>query len=165
MQNDRPEPFKYLSKSAEATRRIGMQLGKMLQTGDIVCLQGDLGAGKTTFVQGVAQGWGTLDPVSSPTFILVNTYHRTNGNLMFHLDTYRLESVPEAEELDLESMLTEGLLLIEWPERLGPLISNERLWIEFAHMQDEQRQMKFMPSGQRYEKLMDELIPFINGVN
>ena len=90
-----------------------MRLGGELNTGDVICLQGDLGAGKTTFVQGLAQGWGSIDLASSPTFILVNEYRRANGSLIFHLDAYRLESTPEAEELDLDSMLAEGLLIIE----------------------------------------------------
>src|SRR5215213_1503208 len=66
----------YFSRSPEQTRRIGMRLGGALQAGDVICLQGDLGAGKTTFVQGIAQGWRSLDAVSSPTFIIVNVYRR-----------------------------------------------------------------------------------------
>jgi len=73
---------------------------------------------KTTFVQGVAHGWGSLDSVSSPTFIIVNDYHRGDEAHLFHMDAYRLDSTPEAEELDLEAMLAQGPLLIEWPERI-----------------------------------------------
>src|SRR6186997_228013 len=90
------------SRSPEQTRRIGMRLGGALQAGDVICLQGDLGAGKTTFVQGIAQGWGSLDAVSSPTFIIVNVYRNDDQNQLFHLDAYRLESTLEAEELDLQ---------------------------------------------------------------
>ena len=82
------------SHSPEQTRRVGMRLGALLQPGDLVCLQGELGAGKTTLVQGVAQGWGSLDPVSSPTFVLVNLYRRPEGSELFHLDAYRLDSAP-----------------------------------------------------------------------
>ena len=114
--------IEFFSRSPEQTRRIGMRLGGELKAGDVICLQGDLGAGKTPFVQGLAQGWGTQDSVSSPTFMLVNLYRRANGGQFFHLDAYRLDSVPEAEELDLDSMLAEGALIIEWPERLGNLI-------------------------------------------
>ena len=70
--------LEFFSKSPEQTRRIGMRLGSVLKKGDVLCLQGDLGAGKTTFVQGIAQGWGSLDSVSSPTFIIVNMYRRTD---------------------------------------------------------------------------------------
>jgi len=69
-----PNSMEFISRSAEQTRRVGMRLGTLLQTGDVICLIGDLGSGKTTFVQGLASGWGSLDPVSSPTFVLVNVY-------------------------------------------------------------------------------------------
>jgi tRNA threonylcarbamoyladenosine biosynthesis protein TsaE len=147
--------LEFFSKSPEQTRRIGMRLGSALKKGDVLCLQGELGAGKTTFVQGIAQGWGSLDSVSSPTFIIVNVYRRTDGAQLFHLDTYRLESQPEAEELDIDSMLSEGILIVEWPERLGNLIPEERLWIKLDHIADEQRQMLFNAKGQRYEDLLD----------
>jgi len=147
--------IEFLSRSPEQTRRIGMRLGAEIKTGDVICLQGNLGAGKTTFVQGLAQGWGSLDSVSSPTFILVNVYRRANGNQLFHLDTYRLESIPEAEELDLDSMLAEGALIIEWPERLGALIPKDRLWINLDHIEDEQRQMRFHAKGSRNDELLD----------
>ncbi len=143
-----------ISKSPQQTRGMGLRLGSALRAGDVICLQGDLGAGKTTFVQGLAQGWSSLDSVSSPTFILVNVYRRMDGAQLFHLDTYRLESVPEAEQLDLESMLAQGALIIEWPERLGNLIPEERLWINLEHVDEEQRQMRFHSHGARYDELL-----------
>src|SRR5512144_72635 len=103
----------FFSRSPEQTRRIGMRLGSALQAGDIICLQGDLGAGKTTFVQGIAQGWGSTDAVSSPTFILVNMYRRADQVQLFHMDAYRLDSTPEAAELDLDTMLADSALIIE----------------------------------------------------
>lgn len=147
--------LEFFSRSPEQTRRIGMRLGGSLKKGDVVCLQGELGAGKTTFVQGLAQGWGSLDSVSSPTFILVNQYRRADGEKLFHLDAYRLDSVPEAEELDLDSMLAEGALLIEWPERLGNLIPAENLWINLDHIADEHRQMNFKANGKHFDDLLD----------
>ncbi len=94
----------YFSRSPEQTRRMGMRLGALLDRGDIVCLSGDLGAGKTTLVQGIAKGWGSLDAVSSPTFILVNVYRRLDGSTLAHLDAYRMQSALEAEDLDLEPL-------------------------------------------------------------
>ena len=157
-------PLKFISNSPGQTRDTGMRLGSLLNTGDVICLQGNLGAGKTTFVQGLAQGWGSLDPVSSPTFILVNIYRRTDGAQLFHLDAYRLESVPEAEELDLDSMLIQGPLLIEWPERLGGLIPDERLWINLDHKGDDCRKMCFNTQGARYDDLLDEIRRSMLGV-
>lgn len=149
--------LEFFSRSPEQTRRIGMRLGSALKPGDMICLQGDLGAGKTTFVQGVAQGWGSLDSVSSPTFILVNIYRRADAGRLFHLDAYRVDSVPEAEELDLDTMLAEGPLLVEWAERLETLIPAERIWIKLTHVAEEQRQMLFKAHGTRYDALLDEL--------
>jgi len=145
----------FFSRSSEQTRRIGMRLGGALQLGDVICLQGDLGAGKTTFVQGVAQGWGSLDSVSSPTFILVNVYRRADQSQLFHMDAYRLDSTPEAEELDLDSMLTQGALLVEWPERIDGLVPDENLWVKLEHVDEEEREMKFKASGKRYDKLLE----------
>lgn len=145
----------FLSRSPGQTRHIGMYLGKALQPGDVICLQGDLGAGKTTFVQGVAQGWGSQDAVSSPTFIIVNVYRGAGQNRLFHLDAYRLDSVLEAEELDLSSMLAQGPLLVEWPERMESLIPGEHLWIRLDHVDQEEREMKFVSHGKRYDDLLD----------
>ena len=149
------------SRNPEQTRRIGERLGGALQTGDILCLQGDLGAGKTTLVQGIAQGWGSLDSVSSPTFILVNAYRRadekkdgTTPPLLFHMDAYRLDSASEAEELDLDSMLAEGALIVEWPERMPELIPAENLWLTIEHTGETERELKFAASGKRYEELL-----------
>jgi len=145
----------FFSRSPEQTRRLGMRLGGALQVGDVICLQGDLGAGKTTFVQGVAQGWGSLDSVSSPTFILVNVYRRGDEARLFHMDSYRLDSTLEAEELDLDSMLTQGPLLIEWPERINGLVPSERLWIRLEHVDEEEREMNFKATGKRYDDLLE----------
>ena len=145
----------FFSRSPEQTRRIGMRLGGALQAGDVICLQGDLGAGKTTFVQGVAHGWGSLDSVSSPTFIIVNMYRRGDEASLFHMDAYRLNSTLEAEELDLDSMLAQGPLVIEWPERIDGLVPHERLWVNFEHIDEEEREMKFKSSGKRYDDLLE----------
>lgn len=134
-----------------------MRLGSALQPGDVIALQGDLGAGKTTFVQGIAQGWGSLDSVSSPTFIIVNVYRRGDEARLFHMDAYRLDSTPEAEELDLEAMLSQGPLLIEWPERMDGLVPQERLWIHLEHIAEEEREMKFFASGSRYADLLNSI--------
>jgi len=143
------------SRSPEQTRRIGMRLGGALQPGDVICLQGDLGAGKTTFVQGIAHGWGSLDPVSSPTFIIVNVYRRADEAHLFHMDAYRLDSTPEAEELDLDAMLAQGPLIIEWPERMDGLVPPEHLWVQREHLAEEEREMRFHASGERYDKLLE----------
>ncbi len=74
--------LEYFSRSAEQTRRLGMRLGTLLKTGQGVYLSGELGSGKTTLVQGIAQGWGSIDHVTSPTFVLINEYHRPDGETL-----------------------------------------------------------------------------------
>jgi len=149
--------FEFFSRSPEQTRRVGMRLGTLLQPGDIICLQGELGAGKTTFVQGASQGCGSLDEVSSPTFVLVNVYRRADGSQLSHLDAYRIESLGEAEELDLDALLASGALFIEWPERIEPILPRERMWAFLEYETEEHRALRFEAQGARYEALLDEL--------
>ena len=134
-----------------------MRLGGLLQASDLICLQGDLGAGKTTLVQGLAQGWGSLDAVSSPTFVLVNEYRRPDACQLFHMDAYRIESAPEAAELDLDAMLARGALIVEWAERVMSVLPNERLWVNLEYQAEEQRQMGFRAKGAHYDQLLAEL--------
>ncbi|MBT7074492.1 MAG: tRNA (adenosine(37)-N6)-threonylcarbamoyltransferase complex ATPase subunit type 1 TsaE [Anaerolineae bacterium] len=147
----------FISRSPEQSRRMGMRLGAMLKLGDILCLQGDLGAGKTTFVQGLAQGWGSLDPVSSPTFIIVNLYRRADQSQLFHLDTYRLESASEAEMLDLDEMLATGSLVIEWPERIENILPKERLWLNLEYIDEERRRLQFSATSEYYQDMINQL--------
>jgi len=149
--------FEFISRSPDQTRRIGMRLGELLLPSDIVCLTGDLGAGKTTLVQGIARGWGTSDNVTSPTFVLVNNYRRPDGVAMNHLDAYRLKDALEAEDLDLERMITDGPLLVEWAERIKPALPEECLSVSMSWVSDEHRRMVFGFIGERYRKVLDQL--------
>lgn len=146
----------FTSRSADQTRRLGMRLGGLLHTGDVIALSGDLGSGKTTFIQGVAKGWGSTDAVSSPTFVLVNQYRRPDGSKLHHMDAYRLQSAIEAEDLDLEAMLESGSLLIEWAERIVEILPKERLTLEMTWVADEQRNLLFVPHGKRYQEILAE---------
>ena len=146
----------FISRSPEQTRRLGMRLGSLLQVGDILALSGDLGSGKTTLVQGIAQGWGSTDSVSSPTFVLVNVYRRADGDLLHHMDAYRIESALEAEDLDLEAMISSGALIVEWAERIEPALPKEMLWINMNWIADEHRSMVFKPVGTRHQQLVSE---------
>ena len=148
--------WEFFSRSSEQTRRLGTRLGAMLKPGDLICLSGDLGAGKTTLVQGIAQGFGSLDPVSSPTFVLVNVYRREDGNELHHLDVYRLGSVDEAVDLDLDTLIETGTLVIEWAERIKAVLPREALWVHMRYISDEQRNLLFEACGDRYEHLMGE---------
>ena len=131
-----------------------MRLGGLLQVGDVIALTGDLGSGKTTLVQGIAQGWGAVDSVSSPTFVLINSYRRPDGQLLHHMDAYRIESEPEAEDLDLDALLATGPLLVEWADRISGVLPKQRLEIQLSWMGDEQRNLVFSPTGKRFEDLL-----------
>lgn len=151
-----PQALEFISRSPEQTRRLGFRLGSLLQPGDLICLSGDLGTGKTTMVQGIAQGWGSLDAVSSPTFVLVNVYRKPDGCILHHLDAYRLRSAQEAEELDINAMVETGALVVEWPEHIREALGTQCLWISFTWLADEQRGMVFKPQGERYASLIAE---------
>ena len=151
-----PNTLEFLSRGPEQTRRLGVRIGTLLQPGDIICLSGDLGAGKTTLVQGIAQGWGSLDQVSSPTFVIVNVYRKPGGQNLHHLDAYRLQNALEAEALDLEPMIEKGPLIIEWPERIDEALPLDRLWVEMDWIADQRRRLVFLPKGERYQTLLGE---------
>lgn len=148
--------FEFFSRSPEQTRRLGARLGALLQPGDLICLSGDLGAGKTTMVQGIAQGWGSLDPVSSPTFVIVNDYRRPDGRTLHHLDAYRLKNALEGEDLDLDTLMETGAMVVEWPENIRAALPGDTLWVDLRWIADGQRGMKFTVTGARYQALLDD---------
>ncbi len=152
-----------ISRSIEQTRRVGMRLGALLKPGDLVALVGDLGSGKTTLVQGIAAGWGTLDPVSSPTFVLVNVYRHTDGVRLFHLDAYRLNGPAEALDLDLESMLDQGPLVVEWAERVQTVLPEQGLWVHLNYIDETQRDLMFSSRGKYYDDLLSGFRKLVYG--
>ncbi|HRP09469.1 MAG TPA: tRNA (adenosine(37)-N6)-threonylcarbamoyltransferase complex ATPase subunit type 1 TsaE [Terricaulis sp.] len=117
---------------AAATLALGARLGARLAAGDVVCLSGGLGAGKTTLARGAIAAWtGTDEEAPSPTYTLVQTYAGEGGEL-WHCDLYRLKRPEDAFELGLEDAFASAASLIEWPERLGALLPRDRLDIELT---------------------------------
>ena len=117
---------------AMATLAFGRRLGERIGPGDVVCLSGNLGAGKTTLARGAIEAWmGYADEVPSPTYTLVQTYDGERGEL-WHVDLYRLKRPEEALELGLEDAFAEAACLIEWPERMGDLAPHDRLDLDLA---------------------------------
>lgn len=110
----------------EATETVGRSLAQQLRPGDVVCLWGDLGAGKTALARAIIRAMGYPGDVPSPTFNLVLTYETEQG-LVWHFDLYRLSDASEALELGIEDALADGISLIEWPDRLGSLLPEDRL--------------------------------------
>ena len=122
------------SKSAAETKRIGRLLGKYFSSGTVVALQGELGAGKTTLVKGIAKGLGVASEksVSSPTFVLIHEY--AGREKVFHLDWYRLSRVEGADEsMAEECFASSGVTLVEWPERGHSLLPSRAVRIRLSH--------------------------------
>jgi tRNA threonylcarbamoyladenosine biosynthesis protein TsaE len=147
----------FWSHSPEQTVRFGARLGELLQPGDVLALSGELGAGKTTFVSGLSRGWGSVDQVTSPTFVLVNEYHRPDGQHLWHVDGYRLGSAAEARALGLEDLLAgEGVVVVEWPERLASALPDERLNVALRWDDHHRRGVRLDAQGRRYEALLND---------
>ena len=114
----------------------GVALGGRLAPGAVVLLEGDLGAGKTTFARAVARGLGVAEDATSPTYALVHRYHGRRGPV-FHLDCYRLRTPDEAADLDWEGLLAEGdALLVEWPERVREWLPPATHCVRLRHLDD-----------------------------
>jgi len=129
------------TKSEEETRRIGRAIGKSLLPGDIICLVGELGSGKTTITQGIAQGLGVRGSVSSATFKLINEYE---GQIpVYHFDLFRLDKLSEVEELGYrEYFYNQGVTIIEWAEKMRPLWPEKRVEIELKIISENNREIK-----------------------
>ncbi|NOX62743.1 MAG: tRNA (adenosine(37)-N6)-threonylcarbamoyltransferase complex ATPase subunit type 1 TsaE [Chloroflexi bacterium] len=120
-----------ISENPEATRAWAKRLAQKLKSPQVVALYGDLGAGKTVVAQGIAAGLGVTAPITSPTFTLINEYDLPDGGKLFHVDCYRLNNaVEEAKMLGLEELFDEGVVLIEWADRIAPLLPKRRLDIK-----------------------------------
>lgn len=159
-----PNVVEFFSSSTEQSRRLGMQLGAVLGAGDVICLEGDLGAGKTTLAQGIAAGWGSPDNVTSPTFVLVNLYARPDGARLAHLDAYRLESAEEAEVLDLETLQEGGPLVVEWAEKIEGALPDERLWVKLSWVGEERRRIEMSPQGTHYKAMLEDFQEAVFGL-
>lgn len=142
------------------TEALGAALGQFLQPGDVLALVGDLGAGKTCLARGVAAGLGIDEPITSPTFILVAEYTTAAGFPLYHADCYRLEqATSEAKSIGLdELLLDEGVAIVEWAERIEPLLPPDHLRITLAVLDDTRRELSFEPHGPRAAELVRRIV-------
>ncbi len=154
----KPGTLEFVSRSAAQTARLGHRLGEMLRPGDVICLSGGLGAGKTVFARGLGQGWGAIPPVTSPSFTLVHDHTRqADSRRLYHVDAYRVSGVADALTFGLdELLLDDNPLMLEWPERVAALLPDERLWITFLFQDGDRRHILFEASGERYLELLEE---------
>ena len=148
-------PLVLRSDSPAATRRIGRKLGRHLQPGDVVLLQGELGAGKTCLAQGVGRGLGVDEQIKSSAFVLVNEYA---GRLRMYLaDLYRLCDLEEVADLALEENAAGGVLVVEWPDRAWDEMPRERLLIRMKWLDENSRELSLEPEGERARELAEKL--------
>jgi len=152
--------------SGKETFGVGEKLAPFLCAGDILCLNGELGAGKTKFIQGAACGLGVNEAVTSPTFTLINEYQ---GRLpVFHMDAYRLDSPMEMEELGCEEYFYgDGVTMVEWAEKVQAILPEERLGIYIKRLDtgENQREIILVPAGGRYRHLVEELMRVVRTGN
>ncbi|MBI3332761.1 MAG: tRNA (adenosine(37)-N6)-threonylcarbamoyltransferase complex ATPase subunit type 1 TsaE [Candidatus Omnitrophica bacterium] len=140
-----------ISRSTVQTRRLGAMLARRLKPCDVVALTGEIGAGKTTFVQGIAEGLGVAaGSVASPSFVLVREYQ---GRIpLFHADLFRLDRLPEAQRVGLEEYYDGGgVTVIEWANRVPEILPEEYLEIRFEMIDPKSRRLNWVPRGPRYE--------------
>ena len=131
--------MEYIVNSVEETWAVAREFAKELKPGDVVCLEGDLGAGKTTFTQGLAAALGVPGRVTSPTFCIVQE-HQSKDVLLVHMDLYRLRSEEDVEAIGWEDYLARGaIFVIEWPDRAGSLIPDTARRVAFRHMGEGKR--------------------------
>lgn len=145
------EPLTLLSESPDDTRSVGERLGEELDVGDVVLLSGELGAGKTMLVTGMARGLGYDGPVSSKSFVILGEYP---GRVkLYHADLYRIEEPGEVEELALDEITNDGALVVEWPERAGDVFSDDHLYIRFEVTGETARRLHLRATGERSGRL------------
>lgn len=154
--------LEFVSRSPDQTQRLGARLGALLQGGDVICLEGDLGSGKTCLTQGIGRGWGTEQRIVSPSFVLIREYARQADEVtLYHIDLYRISGAGEAWDLGIEELLGSeyAVCVIEWAERAEPLIPKEHLWItlEFPdHTDQTRRSLRLAAYGERHRNLLQD---------
>ena len=139
----------FITNNSNQTRKLGYDFAKTLREGKIICLYGDLGSGKTTFVQGLAQGLGIKNRIISPTFVIIRS-HKFKKGIFYHTDLYRIETEKDIENLGLEEIInaSQDIIAIEWAEKFKSYLPEKRIDIEFINQEDNIRKIMFRPSSQ-----------------
>jgi tRNA threonylcarbamoyladenosine biosynthesis protein TsaE len=138
-----------------ATQKLGETLAGLLEAGDVILLSGELGAGKTCLVQGVAKGLGFTGPVTSKSFVLVGEYA---GRLkLYHADLFRLDSAEAVEDLGLKEYTRNGVLMVEWAERAWDALPEEYLGVGIDITGPRRRRINFKANSQRYQRVLESL--------
>ena len=149
----------FQAPDAEAMRGLGRSIAGQLGPGDLIVLKGSLGAGKTTFTQGLGAGLGVRGAVTSPTFVIARVHpSEIGGPALVHADAYRLGGIAEIDDLDLDTSLDQAVTVVEWGEGLAEGLSESRLEINIVRSDgddhgDEQRRVEITPVGPRWHAL------------
>ena len=145
-----------ITKSSEETKNLGEELSKFTKPGDLLAFYGELGAGKTCFIQGISRGLKVKDYVTSPSFTIINEYQ---GKIpIYHFDLFRLDNAEEIIELGYnEYFYGEGLTVIEWAGKIEQLLPKEHLKIKIKFKDRYQRKISFISQGDRFKKFLEEL--------
>ncbi|MBU6150466.1 MAG: tRNA (adenosine(37)-N6)-threonylcarbamoyltransferase complex ATPase subunit type 1 TsaE [Chloroflexi bacterium] len=145
-----------VSHGSAQTHRIGVRLGSMFTGGEIVLLDGDLGAGKTVLARGIAEGLGVTDPVTSPTFTIIHEYE---GRLpLAHIDLYRLSGNGDISPTGIDDYLRgDGVTVVEWPGRAPDYFPEDHLLIAVRHLSESKRGLQFVPRGQKWRDCVGRL--------
>jgi tRNA threonylcarbamoyladenosine biosynthesis protein TsaE len=144
--------FSVITRSPDETRIVGASLAAVILPGDVVSLSGDLGAGKTVFVQGLAASLGVMERVTSPTFTIHQQYE--GRFTLSHMDVYRLDSFQEVLDLGMEELMENSILVIEWGDAIAPLLPRRRLEVNLRTVDDGTREVTLRPgSGEWARKL------------
>ena len=146
----------FISHSDAQTRRLGARLAALLRGGEVICLEGELGTGKTCFVQGIGKGLGLEEPVLSPSFTIIREYSISPGRpRLVHVDLYRL-SEEDIPGLGLEEYWTPGcIVVVEWAERLGGFAPEDRLAVALRFVDDSKRGLTLTAHGEDYKNLLE----------
>ncbi|GAC1377792.1 MAG: hypothetical protein NVSMB33_00150 [Ktedonobacteraceae bacterium] len=180
-QEDETSTLNIISHSSAQTQRLGMRLGDLLRGGDLLLLEGQLGTGKTTFTQGLAQGMGITATISSPTFTLLKEYagqavpgasqlsqnaslpshpvqsSQSLGPALYHFDLYRLDDPEEIVDLGFEEyFFSTGVCVVEWADKADLLWPAEHLRIRLKTLNETKRGLLFIATGERYWKLLQQ---------
>lgn len=137
----------FISKNFKETQKIGEKFGKTLACSAIICLEGDLGSGKTTFIKGLAKGLGIKNAVTSPTFLMIKKYEIKRGGCaarsFYHIDCYRADNVQKLQFLGIEDILKEksAITAIEWPEKIKDYIPERAITIKFEWVSENERKI------------------------
>jgi len=151
--------FEIITHSAKQTAEVGRRLGRLLAPGDVVCLHGDLGSGKTCLTQGIGKGLEVAGVISSPTFVLIAEHGPLrDGPYLYHVDLYRIDDYAAAFGLGLEDyMYGDGVTVIEWAERADELLPPERLCVLLTYLDHTKRSIAFEATGARYIEMVAKL--------